>query len=87
MAQQGRRGLGTASPRTRLETVTLDAIAGLFLSADPPMLCSQNQGGCSVEQKVVVITGVIESREPDVYTRPGSRDRIASYYGSLGVDA
>src|SRR5436190_767630 len=37
----------------------------------------------SAEEVAAVIAGVIESREPDVYTRKGAQDRIASYYGSV----
>ncbi len=33
-----------------------------------------------------VIAGVIESRRPDVYTRPGSRERVISYYTTLAED-
>lgn len=33
-----------------------------------------------------VIADVIESRVPDSYTRPGSQQRVAKYYASLGVD-
>lgn len=40
----------------------------------------------SAEEVAEVIAGVIHSREPDVYTRNGARDRIAGYYASLGVD-
>jgi len=40
----------------------------------------------SAEEVAEVIEGVIHSREPDVYTRKGARDRIAGYYASLGVD-
>jgi NADP-dependent 3-hydroxy acid dehydrogenase YdfG len=40
----------------------------------------------SVEEVVEVIAGVIESRQPDVYTRKGARDRIAGYYAGVGVD-
>ena len=40
----------------------------------------------SAEEVAAVIAGVIESREPDVYTRKGAQDRIASYYGSVGKD-
>ena len=40
----------------------------------------------SAEEVAAVIAQVIESRQPDVYTRKGSQDRIASYYASLGVD-
>ncbi len=34
-----------------------------------------------------IIADVIESRRPDVYTRRGSRQRVADYYGSVGEDA
>ena len=40
----------------------------------------------SPEEVAAVIAGVIESRRPDVYTRAGSRDRVAGYYASLGAD-
>jgi NADP-dependent 3-hydroxy acid dehydrogenase YdfG len=40
----------------------------------------------SAEDVAAVIAGVIQSREPDVYTAPGSQQRIAGYYASLGVD-
>jgi hypothetical protein len=30
---------------------------------------------------------VIDSRLPDVYTRPGLHDTVAGYYAKLGVDA
>jgi NADP-dependent 3-hydroxy acid dehydrogenase YdfG len=40
----------------------------------------------SAEEVAAVIAGVIESRQPDVYTRAGSRDRVAGYFGSLGTD-
>jgi hypothetical protein len=33
-----------------------------------------------------VIAGVMDSRAPDVYTRPGARARVADYYASLGAD-
>jgi NADP-dependent 3-hydroxy acid dehydrogenase YdfG len=41
----------------------------------------------SAEEVAEVIVGVIESRLPDVYTRPGSRDRVAGYYAAVGADA
>lgn len=41
----------------------------------------------SAEEVAAVIAGVIESRKPDVYTRAGSRERVASYYTALGEDA
>jgi NADP-dependent 3-hydroxy acid dehydrogenase YdfG len=40
----------------------------------------------SAEEVAEVIAAVIESRQPDVYTRTGARDRIAGYYAGLGVD-
>jgi NADP-dependent 3-hydroxy acid dehydrogenase YdfG len=40
----------------------------------------------SAEEVAEVIAGVIESRLPDVYTRPGVRERIADYYDAVGVD-
>jgi NADP-dependent 3-hydroxy acid dehydrogenase YdfG len=40
----------------------------------------------SAEEVAAVIAGVIESRKPDVYTRPGVSQRIAGYYAGLGVD-
>jgi NADP-dependent 3-hydroxy acid dehydrogenase YdfG len=40
----------------------------------------------SAEEVAAVIAKVIESREPDVYTRKGAKERIAGYYGSLGKD-
>jgi short-subunit dehydrogenase len=41
----------------------------------------------SAEEVAAVIAAVVESREPDVYTKKGARDRIAGYYASVGVDA
>jgi NADP-dependent 3-hydroxy acid dehydrogenase YdfG len=41
----------------------------------------------SAEEVAEVIVRVIESRLPDVYTRPGSRDRVAGYYAAVGADA
>jgi len=40
----------------------------------------------SAEEVADVIAGVIESRKPDVYTRPGAHDRVVQYYDQLGVD-
>ena len=40
----------------------------------------------SAEEVAAVIVDVIESRLPDVYTRKGAHDRVASYYASVGVD-
>ena len=39
------------------------------------------------EEVAAVIVDVIESRRPDVYTRPGSRQRVADYYAAVGEDA
>jgi NADP-dependent 3-hydroxy acid dehydrogenase YdfG len=39
-----------------------------------------------VGEVAAVIAGVIASRRPDVYTRTGSRDRVAAYYASVGED-
>jgi hypothetical protein len=33
-----------------------------------------------------VIAAVIERRAPDVYTRPGARERVARYYETVGTD-
>jgi NADP-dependent 3-hydroxy acid dehydrogenase YdfG len=41
----------------------------------------------SAEVVAAVIAGVMESRRPDVYTRPGSRSRVVAYYDALGADA
>lgn len=40
----------------------------------------------SAEAVAAVIAEVIESRRPDVYTRPGARDRVVSYFSALGQD-
>ena len=40
----------------------------------------------SAEEVAAVIAGVIESRAPDVYTTPGSRERVVRYFESLGAD-
>ena len=40
----------------------------------------------SPEEVAPVIAGVIESRRPDVYTRPGARERVAAYFASVGED-
>ncbi len=40
----------------------------------------------SAEDVAEVIAGVIESRAPDVYTRPGAQATVASYYATVGVD-
>jgi NADP-dependent 3-hydroxy acid dehydrogenase YdfG len=40
----------------------------------------------SAEEVAAVIADVIETRRPDVYTRTGARDRVVSYFGTLGQD-
>ena len=40
----------------------------------------------SAEEVAEVIADVIESRAPDVYTRPGAKGRIAGYYANVGQD-
>jgi hypothetical protein len=47
----------------------------------------QLPGSQSAEEVAEVIAGLIESRAADVYTRPGSRNQVASYYADIGVDA
>ncbi len=39
-----------------------------------------------VNEVAAVIADVIKTRAPDVYTRNGSRARVAAYYANLGVD-
>lgn len=41
----------------------------------------------SAEEVAAVIARVIATRQPDVYTLPGARERVAAYYASLGEDA
>jgi short-subunit dehydrogenase len=38
------------------------------------------------KEVAAVIAGVIASRQPDVYTRPGAHDRVVDYFNNLGVD-
>jgi short-subunit dehydrogenase len=40
----------------------------------------------SAEEVAAVIAGVIDSRAPDVYTRVGHHEQVASYYAGLGSD-
>lgn len=40
----------------------------------------------SAEEVAAVLAGVIESREPDVYSMPGAQQRVSAYYASLGQD-
>lgn len=39
-----------------------------------------------VEEVAVVIADLVESRRRDVYTRPGSRERVVEYFAGLGQD-
>ncbi len=39
------------------------------------------------EDVAKIIADMIESRRPDVYTRQGSRQRVADYYAAVGEDA
>jgi NADP-dependent 3-hydroxy acid dehydrogenase YdfG len=43
--------------------------------------------GQTPEAVADVIAGVIRSRKPDVYTRPGARQMVLDYYAGLGEDA
>ncbi|MFN8571092.1 MAG: SDR family NAD(P)-dependent oxidoreductase [Gemmatimonadaceae bacterium] len=40
----------------------------------------------SAEEVAHVIADVVDSRRPDVYSRPGARDRVAAFYAALGED-
>jgi NADP-dependent 3-hydroxy acid dehydrogenase YdfG len=40
----------------------------------------------SAEEVAEVIAGVIESRRPDVYTRPGAHETVVEYFQALGRD-
>lgn len=40
----------------------------------------------SADEVAAVIASVIASRKPDVYTRAGSRERVAAYYAAIGED-
>jgi short-subunit dehydrogenase len=40
----------------------------------------------SAEKVAEVIAEVIASRRPDVYSRPGSRERVTTYYSTIGED-
>jgi NADP-dependent 3-hydroxy acid dehydrogenase YdfG len=47
---------------------------------------SQLPDGQSAEEVAAVIADVILSRRPDLYTRPGSHDRVVGYFDDLGQD-
>jgi len=40
----------------------------------------------SPEEVAAVIASVIDSRIPDAYTMPGSQERVAAYFASIGAD-
>jgi len=40
----------------------------------------------SADKVAEVIAEVISSRRPDVYTRPGSRERVSAYYSTIAED-
>lgn len=42
--------------------------------------------GQNAEEVAEVIAEVVDSRAADVYTRPGSKDRVVAYYANLGSD-
>lgn len=42
--------------------------------------------GQSVEEIAALLAGVIDSRDRDVYSRPGFRERVLDYYADLGTD-
>ena len=42
--------------------------------------------GQTPEEVAAVIADVVETRRPDVYTRPGSRERVAAYYSAIAED-
>lgn len=42
--------------------------------------------GQTSDDVAAVIAGVVDSREPDVYTRAGFRDRVIKYFSSVGTD-
>lgn len=42
--------------------------------------------GQTAEEVAAVIAGVIDSREPDVYTRAGQRAQVREYYSTVGKD-
>lgn len=46
----------------------------------------QLPGGQSVEAVAAVIAELLDSRRADLYTRPGSRERVADYYAAIGED-
>jgi NADP-dependent 3-hydroxy acid dehydrogenase YdfG len=43
-------------------------------------------GSQSAEEVAAVIAGVIASKAPDMYTRPGARELVAKYYSTMGND-
>lgn len=39
-----------------------------------------------VDEVATVIAGVIDTRAPDVYTRPGMHQRVVDYFSTIGAD-
>jgi short-subunit dehydrogenase len=46
----------------------------------------QLPGAQSAEEVANVIAQVVDTRQPDVYTRPGAQETISKYYATLGAD-
>ena len=46
----------------------------------------QLPGAQPAEDVAAVIAQVVETRQPDVYTRPGAQETIAKYYATIGLD-
>lgn len=46
----------------------------------------QLPNGQTPEAVAAVIAQVVETRQPDVYSRAGMRERVAAYYDAVGVD-
>jgi NAD(P)-dependent dehydrogenase (short-subunit alcohol dehydrogenase family) len=44
------------------------------------------QNGQEASAVAAVIAGVVRSRQPDVYTRPGAAAQVAAYYAAVGQD-
>ena len=43
-------------------------------------------GSQTADEVAAVVAAAVESRRPDVYTRPGSQAQVAAYYAALGAD-
>jgi len=44
-------------------------------------------GSQSPEDVARVIAGIIDSRQPDVYTRPGLHEMVVGYFSKIGGDS